>query len=228
MRIHLSLIIFILQCVFFVHAREVDTLEDQIRLEGWGEYQKRKQDFEKERLTDKDDIKKSRQEWTESQKKALIEYRQEKSKQAVRMDESVSPEYKENIQSRLAWLNTLEKSRREFVTEKMKRRREQRKHITLSEEVELGLVPEGERAPWEKRDALAKKFAGSSLGGGPSFGGGGSGYSAPMAAPPPPPLPPPSEFYEPEIPPPPPPPEFYDQDIPPPPPLFEGEEGGGY
>lgn len=204
----------------------MDTLEEQIRLEGWPSFQKEKKDFEKERLSDIDDVKKDRKTWAEAQKKALLEYRAEKSKQVQRMDESISPEYQESVQDRLQWQGQLEKSRRAYVQEKISRRREQGKHISLSEEYELGLVPEPERVPWQKRGALASKYLGSASAAGSSAAPSGGGSYSPPSNPSPPP-PPPPDFFEPEIPPPPPPPEFFDSDVPPPPPLFEGEEMGG-
>lgn len=216
-------------------ARDVNSKEDLERLRGFGPHVKQIRDYDKDRLSDVDEVHRERREWEKRKLIELEEHKRERAKLKARLGES-SPEYREDLREKREDQLRLDKARRDRVQERDARRREERATITLSEERELGIDREPPRVDWKKRKLFAGPAGGASgsgsSGGAGRFSGspGGSQGSAPpsefMGNIPPP---PPPDFYEAEPPPPPPPPPMMGEpgfpggnfDEPIPPPVFD-------
>lgn len=214
-------------------AREVDSREDLLRLQGWDEHQKRMREFDRQRLTDRDDVAKRRDAWEREKRDDLVEYRAWKKKQTAALDES-GPEYREYLKAEAAEARRREELREDFIEKRNDIRRKFSATVDVTEKQELGIAEDPERVDWHKRDLLSPKgrASGSRAGGSgnsrPSFtppSNRGNDFIPPefdTPPPPPPTTPPPPDFFEPDIPPPPPPPPPDEGfDVPPPPPAIE-------
>ncbi len=202
-------------------VQAAESFSEEQRLEGFAEHKRKNAQFEKERLSDVDGVKKSRKVWEEQLQKAVADYKASKNRQSVALDES-SPEYKEDLKAKKQRAEELEKFRQEYVRERNLKKAQKNSHIHLTEEEELGLIEKDQRVDIAKRSlyggggSSAHSF--NSGRGGRNTRGGTTDFAPPpsdFSPPPPPPASP--EFYEPEIPPPPPPPPMeFEEPIPPP------------
>jgi hypothetical protein len=199
-------------------GRQVDHIEDVIRLEGWPDYIREKQEFDRLRKNGVRDLEKQKVEEKKQIQEGLQEYKAEKAKDKIITDDT-GPEFYKYLSDRKAWKNNHEEARHQYKQEIEKSRL--RVNIPLSEEEELGLVPMPERVPYEKR-TLFPKSARNDLVPAPIPRGNNNRNTWEGSLPPPPP-PPPPEFYESDIPPP---PDIFDGAPPPPPPMFEDEPPG--
>ena len=199
-------------------GREIHSHDDEIRLGGFDEHKQQAMLEEVKRNSDISDIAKEKLLRQDQEEQALKEYRLEKQRKALSIDET-SPEYKEYIRERFADYERQEQIRKKFSLEKSEKRMKEHRIIDLTEEHELAIDEKSLRADWQKR-----KFSEGPSGG---VSGGRSNFdSAPTFAPPP-------AFtnnnpgYFDAPPPPPVPYEPFDDGMnyppPPPPPMFEEE-----
>lgn len=201
-------------------AREVDTPEEEIRIQGYPAQHQLNESAEKLRLSDLEAHKKKNAEWDDLKNASLKEYQRQKKLQANTVDDT-GPDYhdyqqeKERIQARLEMI------RKKFIQEKLETRARNKRKVQLSEEEELALYEKSARVDWKKRKFFVKQggssgattsrpqFGGSEFAPPPPSSENTPGYFESMPPPPPPPIP-----YEPtfdsEFPPPPPPPMFDD------------------
>jgi len=193
-------------------AREVDTLDEEVRIKGFSEHLAEDKALDRARQSGLDEHKKKNASWNDLKAADLQEYRTQKKVQAKTVDET-GPEYREYLRSRAGVNAELEINRKKYIQDKKNSREKNKRKIVLSEEKELMIYEDTERVEWEKR-----KFFGQIAGAGgsrPSFN------NATDFAPPPP----PPGFFEAEPPPPPPVPfdPVFDNEVPPPPPMFEDD-----
>ena len=214
---HIGLIFSFILISLHAPARDVNSKEDLERLRGFGSQLRQQRDYEKERLSDVEDVHKQRQAWERRKLEELEAYKREHAKLKARLGEA-SAEYREDLKEKREDQLRLDKARRDQVQERDARRREERATITLSEERELGIDRDSPRVDWKKRKFFAGTGTGTGGSGGGRFSGspGGSTGSAP-----------PQEFMGTNIPAPPP-PDFYEAEPPPPPPPPPMEPGMGY
>lgn len=204
-------------CLILTHiqlsAREVDTVDDEIRLQGFSDHLAEDKALDRARQSGLSDHKKKNALWNDLKAADLQEYRIQKKAQAKTVDET-GPEYREYLRNRSAVNAELEMNRKKYIQDKNKSREKNKRKIVLSEEKELMIYDETDRVDWRKR-----KFFGNIAGAGgasrPSFNN-----MTDFAPPPPPP-----GFFEAEPPPPPPVPfdPVFDNEVPPPPPMFEDD-----
>jgi hypothetical protein len=188
-------------------AREVSSLEDAIRLKGFGAQLVEEADAEKVRLSDVDQVKAIKAAWEKQKQEALLQYQTEKARQANVVGEQ-GMDYQIHLNEELASLQTEETFRREYVNEREQRRRQERREINLTEATEYSLLENEPRVDWKLR-----KFAETTHS---SVTSSGSGGNQSWEAPPPPPPPPAYEppVYEEMMPPPPPPPPLFEEENP--------------
>lgn len=220
--------IFILLLGFGLQARAqrvVNTIEEKVRLEGWGEHQKEKKRFDRERMKGEGELGREDREWQKLKSQDLAEYRKEKVRLRKQHDDS-GAEYLKDQARKKKEEETFRAQLDQFLEIRRKVRSQSRSTVRLTEEEELGLIEDRERFDWEKRNLLDGKGGSGSK---RSSSGPSRGSLPPIPqefVPPPPPPPPPAPDFELDVPPPPPPPppmpEFSDGnfggDVPPPPP----------
>lgn len=193
--------------------------------QGYREFIKEKNDFEKDRLAGKNDFEKSKSKFAQEQKRNLEAYKKDKKKQGWQSADDGTA-YHENIKE----LKAREKARRALLADYDKKNKKKSNKVTrpqvLAEMDEMGIL---EREPDRVQSARRlyapgskSKLGSSGTGSAPSFGGGGltrpsfpspadsfDGGGAPFEddyVPPPPTPGGMGEYVEPELPPPPPPP----------------------
>jgi hypothetical protein len=187
-----------------VFAREVDSLEDAIRLKGFSEQLQDEAKAEAERLSDKSQVKVEEASWEKQKHQALAEYEVAKRHQARVVGED-GPDYQVYIQERQQDRKQHSLYRYYFVNERDQRRRLERSEIHLTEATEFGLDANEPRVDWKLRRFGETAHSSTSSA--------STSFSQPTWEAPPPPPPPMYEqpYYEEMMPPPPPPPLFDDE-----------------
>lgn len=216
-------LVFILGFGVQAHAqRVVNTLEEKVRLEGWGDHQRQKKQFDRERMAAEGEIEREEKSWQRLKREDLAEYRKEKARLKRQHDDS-GVEYLKDQARKKKEEETFRAQLEQFLEIRRKVRNQSRSTVKLTEEEELGLIEDRERFDWDKRNLLDSKGAGGKKTSSPSRGS--ILPPIPQEFVPPPPPPPPTPDFELDVPPPPPPPpmpEFSDGnfggEIPPPPP----------
>ncbi len=202
-------------------AREVDTPEEEVRIQGFPEQREFNEAAEKNRLSDLEAHKKKNAEWEDLKNASLKELQLQKKLQANTVDDS-GPDYHDYLLEKERASARLEGIRKKFIQEKLETRARNKRKVQLSEEEELAIYEKSARVDWKKRKFIAKpsgnsgtttsrpQFGGSEFAPPPPSNENSPGYFESMPPPPPPPIP-----YEPsfdsEFPPPPPPPMFDDE-----------------
>ena len=208
----------------FVSAYEVS---EEVRLGGFKDQQKLNRDFDRQRMSDVDDIKKKRAAWDKKREADIAEFKKFKAREALEISEKSKP-YQENQADFKKYEEDLEKARKAYIKNKIAEQNRVKK-LGVSEAEEYGLNEPFVRSDRNKRANLNTGSSGSGGSGSPSYTppayqppgdfGGGMDYEAP---PPPPVNTGAPEFFEPESIPGVPPSDAFDEPIPPP--IFDEPE----
>lgn len=225
------LLVFPILCLLTVNGfAVVEVFNEEQRLEGFAEHQRRNAKMDQEREVGSPEISKKRKAWDEELAKSVDDYKAWKARQNKALDES-SPEYAQDRGTKKKVERQLDDFRQDYVIERDRKMRSQKTNIRLTEEHEYGLdepvlradikkrVLYGAKSPWSSGKSLTSTSAPA-----PNLGGD-------YVPPPPPPAdfgapqaPSGPDYYEPDIPPPPPPPDPGSFDEPIPPPIFDDPE----